>query len=272
MGEIVRIVDYPIYDVKNNIALSLNFDRLRILKPDYGYRNRRIAIDINNIENDGIYLIDLGKNTSQLIITLETVINFHFKKGMIKTKHWFNHIMISPNGKKFIFLHRWLMKNRKYDALFLANIDGNILQCLADDGMVSHFCWKNNNEIIAYMRDQEMGDKYYIININSGQRKIIGLGLVDQFGDGHPSIKNNLMLFDTYPNKSRMKELYLFNLDNSSLVKLGEFFESFKFYGETRCDLHPRWSFDGKFILFDSVHIGARHLYMIKNANSNGFA
>ena len=67
----MTIVDYPIYDVKNNIALSLNFDRLRILRPDYGYRNRKIKIDVNNIENDGIYLIDLEENTSQLIITLE---------------------------------------------------------------------------------------------------------------------------------------------------------------------------------------------------------
>ena len=270
LGEIVRIVDYPIYDVKNNIALSLNFDRLRILTPDYGYRNRGIAIDINNIENDGIYLIDLENNTSELIISLKDVVQIHNKFCPEGSMHWFNHIMISPNGEKFMFLHRWLLKNRRYDALFVADIDGNNLKFIANNDMVSHCFWKNNYEIVSFMRNQIYGDKYYLVDIETGEIGILGEGIIDKFGDGHLNIYKNNMLFDTYPNKARMKELYLFNLDNHSLIKLGEFFESFKFYGETRCDLHPRWSFDGKYISFDSVHDGMRNTYILENANSNG--
>jgi Tol biopolymer transport system component len=92
----------------------------------------------------------------------------------------------------------------------------------------------------------------------------VGSGIIDKFGDGHPSVYGNNILFDTYPNKSRMKKLLLFDVSSSELRELGEFYESFDFYAETRCDLHPRFSFDGKKVFFDSVHEGKRGLYMLE--------
>ena len=61
-----------------------------------------------------------------------------------------------------------------------------------------------------------------------------------------------------------MKSLYKYNYTNKKLEKLGEFLESFNFYGETRCDLHPRFSFDGEKVFFDSVHEGQRGLYVME--------
>ncbi|MCD4818919.1 MAG: glycosyl transferase [Candidatus Cloacimonetes bacterium] len=261
--DVEKALDYPIYDVYNDFSLTLNFDRLNILRPDYGYRNRKENINFSNNKNEGIFYIDLKNNASKLIISFDNVIKLHYKENMENAKHWFNHIMISPNGDKFMFLHRWLDGNRKFDALIISDINGNNVKCLADDDMVSHCFWNGNSKIISFMRDKNLGDNYYLINIKSNKRKILGKGIIDKFGDGHPSIYKNMMLFDTYPNKARMKELYLFNMDDKRLIKLGEFFESLKYYEETRCDLHPRWSPDGKKIFFDSVHSGKRFLYSI---------
>lgn len=49
--------------------------------------------------------------------------------------HKVNHIMLCPNGKRFMVLYRWFNGQRKYTRLITCNVDGT-------DGSVyaSHFC------------------------------------------------------------------------------------------------------------------------------------
>lgn len=260
------VVDYPIYDCYgNNFGISLNFERLGIARQDYNYSNLKSDIDWSNNSNDGLYYIDLEKNSQKLILTIENVINFNYKETMKGAKHKFNHIMISPDGARMMFMHRWFLDDgRRYDSLYVCNVDGTSLTLIADDDMVSHCYWYDNNQIFAYLRDKNMGDKYYLIDIENCSKQIIGEGKIDNFGDGHPSSFGTKILFDTYPDKSRMKSLLIYDVKNDKLDSLGQFLESFKYYGETRCDLHPRFSFDGNTVFFDSVHEGSRSLYYIE--------
>ena len=260
-----KIVDFPIYDTyKDKFAISLNFERLDIGRGDYAYKNKNVKINWDDNSNDGLYFIDLEKNEKKLILTLQDVIKFHYKDNMKNAKHKFNHIMISPNGEKIMFMHRWFLENgRRLDTLLICDKNGKNLKVIADKEMISHCYWKDDENIFGYLRELA-GDKFYIININTLEKKVIGKDIIDKYGDGHPTIYKEKVVFDTYPDKARILHLFRYDIKVNDLEELGEFFQSFDFYEETRCDLHPRFSFDGKKIFFDSVHEGKRHLYMME--------
>ena len=119
-----------------------------------------------------------------------------------------------------------------------------------------------NNNLIVFMNNSLNGYSYYKMNINTLEIKIYKN--LTSYGDGHMSCFGNLILSDTYPNKSRLKELFIYNSINKSIHKIGEFYESLFFNEQTRCDLHPRFSYDGNKIFIDSVHDGKRRLYLIE--------
>lgn len=266
-GVVEKHIDYPVYDCYRDIfALTLNFDRLTKLNSDYGYVNKKnVEVELNNF-NDGIFYVDLHTNKQNLLISIQDVIAIHQKKSMENAKHKFNHIMIVPDGNSFIFIHRWYPENgRRLDSLILYNIKTKQLRVLADDEMVSHCCWYDD-KIIGFLRDKTLGDNYYIIDPENGDKQILSKE-VSGFGDGHPSVFNNTILFDTYPDKARMKHLFVYDIKKQETKKIGEFLESLKYYAKTRCDLHPRWSNDGNTIFFDSVHDGKRNLYLLAYKN-----
>ncbi len=255
-------INSSVYDVFGDYALTIDYNKIRYLRPDYCYRNMNFKPNLYDIENDGVFYIDILKNKKKLLISIKELIQAHYKETMKGAKHWVNHIMINPNGTKFMFLHRWLLGNVKYDAMFVYDFSTTKLLCLVDDGMVSHSYWQGNDTIISYMRDAKYGDKYYKIDLETGRREIIGEGVIDNLGDGHPSILGNKMLFDTYPNEYRMKTLYLYDFLLNSCKKLGEFYEPLSFRDETRCDLHPRFITENK-ICFDSTHTKKRGVYVM---------
>lgn len=265
-------INFPIYDVYKDIALSLNFNRLALLRPDYGYYNKVVNMSrkdkqkfIRSYDEDGVYKINLLNNQSTLVIPFSTIINLssrYYIADNFSMIHKFNHIMISPDGEHFVFLHRYFVRGRKYDRLIISDIHGVNIKVLCDEQMVSHYCWKDATTIICYMRVLSKGDGYYYIDIKNNSISPIDTK-INKFGDGHPMIYDDFLFFDTYPDKSRMQNLFMYNLSKQKLIKIGEFLHSFKFKNECRCDLHPKISTKGNYLFIDSVYNDTRGLYYI---------
>ena len=73
------------------------------------------------------------------------------------------------------------------------------------------------------------------------------------------------LLSDTYPDsQTHERVLFLYDMDTSRRIDLGSFWADPELSKENRCDLHPRWSRDGRHICIDSVHEpGERQMYVI---------
>lgn len=261
----VSTLDYPIYDCfSDQYGLTINFNRLYNLRPDYGYRNIVEDIDFNDNSKDGIYRIDLRKNISTRLFSIEDIIGLSPLNSMKGAKHKINHIMISPNGEDFMFMHRWFIPGgKKFDRLLISDQHGKNIKILTDEGMVSHCCWLDNDHIVGYFRHHSHGDSYYKIAIKTGKIDLLSNKLVG-FGDGHPTFLKSKMVFDSYPDRSRHKHLYIYDIEKNEVTEIGQFYEPLKYFGETRCDLHPKWNFKGDRIYVDSVHEGVRKLYEIR--------
>jgi hypothetical protein len=257
-----RIAKYPftINDSFGDIfSITLNYSRLKKVSPEYGYQNSggNLFLDDNN---DGIFFNDHFSKTQKLLISIESLKQKVHKK-FYNFDHWVNHIMISPNGLKFIFIHRWAFKSaRRYDYLYLYDLKTNSLELLSKYRMVSHMNWITDEEIFGFLKGP-VGNGYYRINLSN--KKFSLTNIFAEKRDGHPTICNQSAITDCYPNKKRLKKLFYYSFRNHSISLVGSFKESSKFWGESRCDLHPRISDNSDAIYIDSVHEGYRSMYSI---------
>lgn len=261
---------YPIQDAFNDkYFLSINYRRLNTLCPDYGYRNlpNLDKDEIYNLDNDGIWYVDLNSGDNKLLLSLSDIVKFKYNKKFKEGRHYVNHIMISPNGKKFVFLHRYNLKGVRYDRLILSDINGN-MKLLSDLDMVSHYYWSGNDIIFSFMRGGN-GNGYYEIDCNEAVTHAYEDQRLQMYGDGHPNIYENKFVTDIYPDKSRTQTLIYGDFEKKKHIVLAHLHNSLKYDGECRCDLHPRLSYDGKKVFFDTVHYGKRRLCMMDLRNIN---
>ena len=259
----------PVYSVlaDGKWALSLDFTRLHRLRKGYGYSlipektaNEKLP------ESACIWKMNIETGEVTELLKYTDFANFEPRPEMQGAEHKVNHIMISPNGKRFMVLHRWFDGQRKYTRLVTCNMDGTDMYNLSDDDMVSHCYWKNDSEIIAYENKHGSGPGYYLMKDKTKEYTHLWPTISN---DGHPSycpIDNSLVVTDSYPNRARIAELKLLHdteIEGKDMKVIARVFAPFKYDNDTRCDLHPRWSKDGKKICFDSVFEGHRGLYIV---------
>ena len=249
--------------------MSLNFARLQRLRPGYGYNTLDdLTINDNAPKDDGIFLVDLISQDSHLIIKLRDLalkVDPDFK-----FPHYINHISISPDGKHFIFFHVWQLENEYHwkTRLYVSDIKGKELKLLESKHKVSHYTWKNNEEILITCYDNKI-QYYAIYNIHTKEKKIVNIESLNL--DGHPTFFKNkeLIISDTYPKKYNYQTLYIHNLKKNENRELLRLYSDPRMYGEKRCDLHPRLSPSEKYIICDSTfESGLRKIILIKNENN----
>ncbi len=266
-----RTLPGPIYAIGPDArwAVAPDFRRLADTRPGYGYNG---IPDPNKDalapEEAGIWRLDLRSGGQKLIISIADVVRIpcarHDWSG---AKHWFNHLLVAPDGKRFIFLHRFTggaAGTRRITRMFTANPDGKDLRVVDDYGGISHFIWRDPTHILSWATRPEGGGKFYLYEDRGQRVEIVGADVMTR--DGHCTYLpgKRWILCDTYPDKERRQNPYLFDTSTGTRHELGHFLSPPEYNGEWRCDTHPRLSPDGRLVTIDSPHAGnGRQIYLI---------
>lgn len=263
----MAIYSRPFYAIApdGSKALSLNFSRLHEKRPGYGYAGIPDRWSGEKFpDDDGIYHIDMETRESRLIVSLRQLALNNPTSEMQDTFHWVNHIQISTNGRRFAFLHCWRIGQEKWgERLYTSNMDGSGLHCLLDGNMVSHYDWMDNHRLLAWASLPYSEGRFVLCEDANKTMQVIGDGIL--VADGHCSFSpdRKWITTDTYPDRHGIRTLMLFRMYDSKKIDLARLFSHEEIWGEIRCDLHPRWSRDGKQICVDSVHTGERQMYIL---------
>ena len=247
------------------VAIGLNYQRMAHCRSVVGYAS---DLELNNIkaqpEDDGLYLLDLQDGTSKLILSIADLMSTIDDERLVERRAWFNHVLFNTDGTRILFFCRVRHEKGFYSSLWTVNPDGTGLEIQIPFGYrVSHFDWKTPTEILV---SSDIVDEMGFVEFTDGMRNFKPLGRGVLPNDGHASFSpdRQWLLCDTYPRGTeRLAELLLYHITENRKIVLGEFHHEEQFSGDIRCDLHPRWSSDGKTITFDSVHEGSRQIYSI---------
>lgn len=298
---------FPIYSVSKDGSkgLTYNFARLRKYWKGYGYASGKFLemgernIDINFPDDDGIFLIDFRKNTIELLLTISEVANYNQDNRTKDLPRFFTHAVFNPSGTAFCFFERFhSLEGGLYSRFFTYNMETSKIN-LVGEGKISHFDWRNDDEIMVWSRPSQsllntmnkngmlakfpfkqgirlirklkpglkskMTNEYYrIFDIVHTENNIaVGKGIIT--ADGHPMFSKDGSWFinDTYPDEKGQQTLMYYDMlknERVDIIKLDVPEQFIDF--DLKCDLHPRLNRIGDKVCVDSAHSGRRQVYI----------
>ena len=299
------VLPMAVYTVRSDgkYALCIDNERHYWFRGGYSYQgianpDKKKVLD----KKDGIWLLDIERKEAGQIINIMDLMKIKPLSNMKGATQYLEHLMFSPSGKRFCFLHRWQIADGGiYARFYTANMDGSEVYLLNDSGRMSHFCWRNENELLAWcglpttinrLRKYKNLVKYFIkpllplyhrlVQENLGISKAITgdnyvlfkdksdlttkIGAETLCEDGHPTFcpsNKDWFVSDTYQDDREYRRLFLFNMREGKRVDVAQLKSNPNLDNSPlRCDLHPKWSYSGKYICIDTVHEGHRQMYV----------
>ena len=287
-----RVLPMPISAVSTDMkwALSINYARLSIVRPDYGYagdgQDPRETVEWP--EDDGLWKMDLQTGETKLILSVAATRHLMPATELVKGKPgrplaYFCHTIISKDDAKVFFLARsinWFEKKSHkasgWETTSLTvNSDGTGLRrCFKDGWKGSHFNWApdGSHKLLVTAvwngekRDPNSGFDWSAVEFTVGEEekvRRIGGGALDKDWHCLYSPDGKFMSGETYWTRNFERPWVLVRLSDGMTKPIGSFYVPKEYRpGYWRCDLHARYRPDGRQIAFNSVHEGSRQVYI----------
>lgn len=261
---LVGSLDSPIHciDKDSKFGYGMNYSRLHRLG-GYGY----IGVPDSSSEeampaNDGIYKTELSSNRTQLLVSIKEVANCnHTTLADNGFHHYVTHLVLSPDNRRIAFLHRFFLSDGGIRTrLMTVGTDGTGLRCIAS-GFLSHFDWRDNENIFIWGRAGSSIDAVrtnpilsspivapllgiakktarkvlkhssgmsmnFLMVKDSGDKNIAPFAQGIITNDGHPMCcptNRDVCICDTYPDSEKCRDLFLYSFSSNERTNVGRF-------------------------------------------------
>ncbi len=253
-------------------GLSINFARIFWFRGGYGYACAPDPFTDLCPADDGVFLMNMETGESELVLSAQTMRElakeYLTEEEYHTHKYVVNHITFNTDGSRFVVLFRCKStdpKRKGWKTLtFTANRDGSEPYLLLNI-MGSHYSWRDPSHILFFANPFDCPTRGFYLFEDKTHNYIEYHPM--QEGDGHCNYSPDRKFFlnDTYY-RNGYRKLYLHDVEKDKSVELAVLRSENPLYlddVDMRCDLHARFSPDGSFITFDSVHEGSRQIYRI---------
>lgn len=268
-----RTLDHSIYSVSPNgkEAVTCDYSRVADCRPGYGYAGIPDRFfDIMAPAETGISHVNLETGAAKLILSHKQLAETgEVMENHPTSKHHAYHLLVGPDGKRFILLHRWTQpKGGHLTRLITANMDGSDLRIVIPNGYASHFIWRDASHILSqaknWLGNPNWGN-FLFSDKDSGIIEEVGHGVLDSGGHFTYLRNNEWLVSDTYPKGvRRLQTPHLYHIASDRRFDLGHFPQPPEYKGEWRVDTHPRLSRNERWVCVDAPHEGSgRQLHLI---------
>ena len=264
-GKRLRTYPRPIAAISpdNRYAVSFNFLRVYDFRPGYGYchvpdPNREIP----QPDDDGVWLMDLQTGETRLILTYPQLGRLLGLPADVKLV--VNHITFNTTSDRVVMLVRDFGSPGVHwkTAVVTMDLKGE-LYLLRPLFYASHYHWRDSDTLMIFS-DMGEGRALFALKDRTQERFIYGKELFTKDIHCSYSPDREFILGDCYEDEEQYRPLYLYHIASGRHLLLGRFYAPPMKPRDIRCDLHARWSHDGSFITFDSIHEGFRAIYRME--------
>lgn len=240
----------PVYSIDHSGEkfISTNFSIIEKFMPGYGYVG-----EFKEPDNFGSFSVRWLKDGQ-----IDLHIGFEELKAEIpdlsRDNYFVSHFQFSPTDQKLAFFIRTQLRKNWYATKFIMlDLHLRKLKVFDDVTGATHFAWINDAQVLVFMKHGRLS-KFCFVDVKTN--KIEASPVFNGLLDGHPFVAGNKVIIDSYPDKKRRQNLYLYDIDDGSLRYLFNVYAPFKYSGYHRIDLHPKINKASNLVAFDAGDLG----------------
>ena len=279
LGKDVGRYDTHIYAMSEDgrWGATLNFGRI----PRRGYSYAlapKPDQKLPDMDADGLFVVDMHTGEKTLIAPYREFFRLHpFPWDGQDHYYWLNHVTSNVDGSRLMVLFRHEERDgaRWRTHVFTVGTDGADLRCPIpsvywDCGKgVTHQMWtRQPDEILLDAGWFDEGNAPVIVRDAAcplpARQVSKGLGLCSHMIH---SPDGKWIATDSYLQEDGYQYLGLVEVATGACTEIGRFRHHAPGRDEElRCDLHPRWSRDGRSLTVDTIYEGKRKIFMLETA------